>query len=189
MNKGIEYLWNRIQHGDKKAFDSLFKALYPSLCNFAFRILNDFREAEETAQDALVNLWQGRNKIVLEVSLKSYVYKIVYNLAINRLEHLKSKKFQPNKVIDPEQWNYMHGMLTVDDTFITMFEASETEAMISKTINQLPEKCREIFLLSRFENLSNKEIADRLSLSPTTVRVQIFKALEAIRNVLEKRNR
>ena len=188
MNKGVEYLWNRIQLGDEKAFDSLFKELYPFLCNFACRILNDFPEAEETAQDAFINLWQSRNKITLKGSLKSYLYHIVHNLAINKLEHSKTRKFQPNKTVNSEQWKYIHGMYTVDDAFITRFEAAETEALILKAIDQLPEKCREVFLLSRFENMSNKEIADKLTLSPNTIRVQIFKALEAIREIIEKIN-
>jgi len=188
MNKGIEYLWDRIQHGDEKAFDSLFNTLYPALRNFAFRILNDFQEAEETTQDAFISLWQNRNKIVLKNSLKSYLYQMVHNLAVNRLEHLQTRKFQPNKTVNSEQWDYLHSILTIDDTFISMFEAAETEAMILRTIDQLPEKCREIFLLSRYENLSNKDIADRLSLSPVTVRVQIFKALESIREVIKKKD-
>jgi RNA polymerase sigma-70 factor, ECF subfamily len=184
MDKNIDCYWDKILLGEEQAFDSLFKSLYPYLCNFAQQLLNNLPEAEETVQDAFINLWQNRTKIVINGSLKSYLYQTVHNLAINKLDHFKTHKFQPNKVINPEQWSQIHNSYTVDNSFIQAFEAKETEELILKAIEKLPEKCREIFLLSRYDNLSYEEISDKLQLSQNTIRVQIFRALETIKKFI-----
>lgn len=142
-------------------------------------------EAEETVQDAFITLWQKRNTIVLKNSLKPYLYQTVHNLAVNKLEHFRTNKFQPNRVLNTDQWKDLQNVYTVDDTFINIFEATETEALVSKAIEKLPDKCREVFLLSRFENLSYEEIADKLIISRNTVRVQIFRALEILRKLVK----
>jgi len=189
MSKCIDYLWNRIQQGDEKAFDTLFKELYPYLRCFAYRLLHNLPEAEEIVQDSFINLWQNKNQIVLKGSLKSYLYQIVHNLSINRLAHFKTQKFKPNSIVNPEQWIQIHKSYEVEDSFVEIFMAKETENLIVKMIERLPDKCREIFMLSRFENLSYKEISHKLQLSPITVRVQIFKALKFLKEFLERTNR
>ncbi|HEY4787368.1 MAG TPA: sigma factor, partial [Bacteroidales bacterium] len=78
-NKEIDNLWDKVQIGNEKAFDVLFRELYPSLCTFAYRLLNNLEEAEETVQDAFVNLWQNRNQIHIKGSIKSYLYQTVHN--------------------------------------------------------------------------------------------------------------
>jgi len=184
MNKSIEYLWEGIQRGDERAFDSLFRELFPFLLNFAHRILKNMPEAEETVQDAFINLWQRKDTIFLKDSLKSYLYQTVHNLAINKLEHTRTHKYQPNRVMNAEQWKCLHNLYSVNDTFINRFEALETEALILKAIEKLPDKCRKVFLLSRYENLTYEEISDKLTISQNTVRVQIFRALEILRKLV-----
>jgi RNA polymerase sigma-70 factor (ECF subfamily) len=154
MNREIDFLWHRIRVGDEKAFESAFKELYPYLLNFAFRILNKMPEAEETVNDAFVKLWQSREDIILQGSLKSYMYQMVHNLALNKLEHYKSLKYQPNKVNNQEDWKLVYNTFTLDDSLIQTMEAAETEQIILKTIELLPEKCKEIFKLSRYYLLS-----------------------------------
>jgi RNA polymerase sigma-70 factor, ECF subfamily len=188
MSEVIDYLWSRICLGDQKAFDSLFKDLYPNLCNFAQRIVNDMPESEDIVQDAFISLWQNKDKIVIKGSLKSYLYQTVHNLAINKLAHFKTRKFQPNKVISDEQWKKIHNSYAIDDAFIQSLEAHETETIILDAVGKLPGKCREIFLLSRYEDLSYEEISNKLQLSQNTVRVQIFRALEFIREFISKKN-
>jgi len=189
MSKCIDYLWNRIQQGDEKAFDILFKELYPYLRCFAYRLLHNLPEAEEIVQDSFISLWQNKNQIVLRGSLRSYLYQIVHNLSINRLAQFKTQKFKPNSIVNSEQWLQIHKSYEVEDSFVEKFMAKETENLMTKIIEQLPEKCREIFMLSRFENLSYIEISQKLQLSPTTVRVQIFKALKFLKEFLERINR
>jgi RNA polymerase sigma-70 factor (ECF subfamily) len=182
-------MWNKIQQGDEKAFDALFKELYPCLLGFAYRLLHDLQESEEIVQDSFINLWQNKNQIVLKGSLKSYLYQIVHNLSINRLTHFKTHKFKPNFVINQEQWKQIHKLYEVEDSFVEAFIAKETEILILKITEKLPDKCREIFMLSRFENRSCKEISDILKISPITVRVQIFKALKFLKESLERTSR
>ena len=188
MEGEIDYLWSMIWGGDENAFDLLFKELYPRLCNFAQRLLNNLPEAEETTQDAFINLWQNRDKISLQGSLKTYLYQAVHNLAINRIDHFKTNKFQPNKVTSAEKWKQIHDSYTVDDAIIQMLEGTETEKLILCAVEKLHEKCREAFLLSRYDNLSYEEISNKLNLSQNTVRVQIFRALEFIRNSIGEIN-
>jgi RNA polymerase sigma-70 factor, ECF subfamily len=180
MNKEIDLLWNRIRLGDEKAFDSLFKELYPYLLNFAHQLLNKLPEAEETVSDVFVKLWQNREEIIIQGSLKSYLYQMVHNLAINKIDHFKSQKFQPNIITGMEEWKQIHNSYSVEDTLIQRLEAAETEQIIFKAVEKLPEKCKEIFKLSRYDNLTHEEIAGKLNLSQNTVRVQIFRALEFI---------
>jgi RNA polymerase sigma-70 factor, ECF subfamily len=188
MDKEINYLWKRICLGDERAFDALFEELYPGLCNFAFRILKNRPVSEEVVQDAFINLWQNKSEIILKGSLKSYLYQVVHNLSINRLEYFNTKKFRPNKVLNADIWKQIHSTYAVNDSFIQAFEAEETEQLILKAIDELPGQCREVFLLSRYENLNYQEIAIKLKISQNTVRVQIFRALTHLRDVLKKIN-
>ncbi|HEX3008762.1 MAG TPA: RNA polymerase sigma-70 factor [Bacteroidales bacterium] len=181
-------LWNKIRLDDEKAFDVLFKEYYTPLCNFANRILNDLPEAEENVQDAFINLWQNRERITINGSLKSYLYQTVHNMAINRLEHRQALKNKVNKLASVEEWGAIHNTFEVNESFIQIIEANETEEIIRQVVNDLPEKCREVFLLSRYENLSNEKIGEILHLSQNTIRVQIFRALNSIREMMKKIN-
>jgi RNA polymerase sigma-70 factor (ECF subfamily) len=187
MSKEIDLLWYRIKLGDEKAFEILFKELYPFLLNFAQQLLNKLPEAEETVNDIFVKLWQNKTEIIIQGSLKSYLYQMVHNFAVNKMDHFKSNKFRPNKQSEIEEWQQISNTYSVDDTFIQEIEAAETEHIISVAVEKLPEKCKEIFKLSRYENLSYEEIAVKLNLSQSTVRVNIFRALEFLsKNIFNK---
>ena len=188
MDFSLNDLWDRICEDDEGAFDILFKENYSNLCNFAYRILGNITDAEEIVQDTFIYIWQNRTKIIIKDSIKSYTYQIVHNLAVNRLEHYRTKKFSPNKLVTHEEWTFIHNTYKVNDSFIQSIEASETEVIIREAIQNLPEKCKEIFLLSRFENLSNEEISQKLKISQNTIRVQIFNALSYLKEILKKIN-
>ncbi len=188
MNYSLNDLWNRIRLGDENAFDILFKENYAALCNFAFRIIGDLKDAEEIVEDAYLYLWQNHDTIIVKESVKSYLYQVVHNLAVNRLEHYRTKKYSTNKLASATEWKFIHNTYTVNDTLIQRLEAKETEVLIKQTIENLPEKCREIFQMSRFQNMSNEEISEKLNISQNTIRVQIFNALKIIKEVLKKMN-
>ena len=91
-------------------------------------------------------------------------------------------------MLNADIWKQIHSTYAVNDSFIQAFEAEETEQLILKAIDELPGQCREVFLLSRYENLNYQEIAIKLKISQNTVRVQIFRALTHLRDVLKKIN-
>lgn len=168
----------------EKDFDNLFKELYPPLCGFANRIVNNLPDAEEIVQDVFVNLWQNQSKIIINKSLKSYLYQMVHNSAINHLEHLRTLKNKVHKLATDDEWKSIHTSYFVEESFLEIMEAMETENKIMALLDQLPDKCKEIFLLSRYHNLSNEEISIKLHISSSTVRVQIFNALNHLRKTI-----
>jgi RNA polymerase sigma-70 factor, ECF subfamily len=189
MNEGLDNLWSRIQVGDEKAFDSVFRELYPLLLSFAFRIIRKMPDAEETVQDAYINLWKNRNSIEITGSLKAYLYQTVHNLSLNKLEHFKTNKYRPNSTtLDIGQWDIIRDSYTISENLVEMIESKDTESIILKAIENLPQKCREIFTLSRFDNLSYEQISNYLHISENTIRVQIFRALKAIGESIRKIN-
>jgi len=188
MDKSLDILWTRIQAGDENAFDMLFKELYPALLHFAAGIIKKLPDAEETVEDSFINLWNNRNKIEIKASVKAYLYQTIHNLALNKLEHFRSKKFLPNNsIVENEQWEYLRNSFVVDDSLIEIIESKDIESQIKKAVENLPAKCREIFILSRYENLNYEEISDRLKISENTVRVQIFRALKVVGNLIGKK--
>lgn len=165
----------------EKGFDSLFKELYSSLCGIANRILDNLNEAEDLVQDVFVNLWLNQSRIEIKSSIKAYLYQMVHNAAINQLDHLRAQKNRVNKVAREREWLDIHMTYSVNESFLEILESRETEIQILKLLEQLPDKCREIFLLSRYHDLSNAEISKKLNLSQSTIRVQLFNALSHLK--------
>jgi RNA polymerase sigma-70 factor, ECF subfamily len=186
MYESLDFLWPGIQAGDLNAFDTLFRELYPVLLNFSVGIIKKYPDAEEIVQDAFVTIWNNRKTIEIRSSLKSYLFQTVHNLSLNKLEHYKSKKSLPNhSAVEGEQWEKL-GNLLIHDDIVEMIESKEMESIISGAIENLPAKCREIFILSRIDDLSYDEISTRLHISKETVRVQIFRALKTIGELIAK---
>lgn len=177
---GIEEkdLINRMLNDDQTAFELLFRYYYPGLVVFAKQIVFDADEAEEIVQDFFVQLWIGRNKIKESSSLKNYFFVSVKNRAFNFLRKEKVKE----KTLNELEYMISNDGLFQPDIFIV----SELQAQITKAFDKLPDRTREIFLLSRSKGFSNDEIAQQLSLSKRTVETQISNALKILRHELKE---
>ena len=169
-----DQLANRIRLGDEQAFELLFRKCYIRICSFANKFLNDPENAREITQEVFIRIWEGRNEIDPEDSLKAYIFKIAQNLSINKLRRSKveSKYIELYKMVYIEQHEF-----SAHESLL----AKELEENIARAINKLPAQCRKVFNLSRVEGLKYKEIADFLHISIKTVEVQISKALRIIR--------
>ena len=171
-------LFENIQQGDEKAFEKLFKMYYRYLCNFASKIIEDDIAAEEIVQDFFVKFWERRTELSVESSLKNYLFRSVKNLCLNYIKHNNIKLQHAQKVIsESESSNYNHNYIEVD-----------LAADIAKSIEELPEKRREIFRLSREEGLKYREIAEKLNISIKTVEAQMSLAIKSLRDILKKYN-
>ncbi len=175
-----KHLFVKVRGGNILAFEKLFKKYYKNLCLFAEYYVREKAMAEEIVGNFFMNLWEKRKKIEIKDSINSYFYKSIYNQCIKYLEHLKvTKKYE----------DYARNMLENRELFSPSSDNYPLANLISKeiqeeieiAINQLPEKCREIFCLCRFENMSYEEVSAKLDISVNTIRTQMSRALEKLR--------
>jgi len=158
-------------------FEVLFHTYYKQLCRFSFRIVHDKDKAEDVVQTCFINFWQKRELIVIQTSFKAYLFRSVYNRSIN--EYTRSKK-----IINEELsvLNEVSGSISEDP--ILLMQAHEMQKKIDQAIAAMPDGCRTVFMLSREDQLSYKEIAEMLQISIKTVENQMGKALRIMREHL-----
>ncbi|MBI4646779.1 MAG: RNA polymerase sigma-70 factor [Bacteroidia bacterium] len=163
---------------DKKSFEELFKTYFSQLVYFAKGYISDLDTSKEIVHDVFINLWNKRDTIDLNKQVKSYLFTSVHNRCLNYIRD--NKKFNHN-VMEFERINPDHNWDESDKVV-----ESEIEAKIYMILETLPEKCKEIFMLSRFENLKYAEIAEKLDISVKTVETQMSKALKIFRENLKE---
>jgi RNA polymerase sigma-70 factor (ECF subfamily) len=178
MQESDQAVFLAIQSGQTNAFEMLFKTYYQPLCRYANSYLKDPDDAEEIVQAAFIGLWEKRKAISIESSLKSYLYRAIRNSCLNQLKHEQVKQ----KYFAQETQNDEAQSAPADHLAIH----SELEDKIQAAIQTLPEQCRLIFTMSRFEELKYQEIADQLNLSVKTVENQMGKALKIMRAQLKE---
>lgn len=154
------------------SFEHLFKTHYNALHAYAHMMLKDEDLAEEIVQGMFLKFWEKRQNLQIQ-SIKAYLYKCVYNDSLNYLKQEKTK-------IKYQQFT-LHTMNTEHESAASKIELTELQKRLSIALNQLPEQCRTIFQMSRFEELKYREIAERLGLSIKTIENQMGKALKILR--------
>jgi len=162
---------------DKRLFEQLFQEHFVHLCNFAQSFIYDLDEAKEIVQEVFTNLWLKKSEISTDRSIKSYLYTSVRNRCLNFIRD--HKKFR-SQLLDLDTAGFDMAY-DVDVSGI-----SELEHKVEKAIDSLPEKCAEVFKLSRFEEMKYKEIGEKLNISKKTVEAQISKALKHLRQELNE---
>lgn len=180
MNSSEEkILFEAIRKNDEKAFEKLFHGYYGNLCLYASSILHDDISAEEIVQDFFVKLWEKRQQLVIDTSVKNYLFRSVKNLCLNLIQHSKTKLRHAQTILSDAKNNQ-----TIEDNFIEINLAEKIE----ESIQSLPEKRREIFRLSREEGLKYREISERLEISIKTVEAQMSLAIKTLREKLRQYN-
>jgi RNA polymerase sigma-70 factor (ECF subfamily) len=168
----------KIEKFSNQDFENLFKDFFTPLCYFARKYVSDIDSAKEIVHDVFINLWEKRDSIDPEKSIKSYLYTSVNNRCLN---HIRDNKKFDKENTEIELINEEHNSVSTDS-----MEEDELKAKINKSINNLPEKCRKVFVLSRYEELKYHEIAERLEISVKTVEAQMSKALKILRENLKE---
>jgi len=153
--------------------EKLFRENYKSLCFVANDIVNDHIMAEDIVQEVFTNLWKKKDEIKINTSLKGYLYRSTINGSLNYIE--KSKRSIPLE----QQAIENVGALTND--LIESLNHLELEERVTQAINSLPSKCKTVFLLSRYEDMKYRQIAEHLGISIKTVENQMGKALKRMR--------
>jgi RNA polymerase sigma-70 factor (ECF subfamily) len=165
----------RLRAGDESAFDVVFRTYYGSLVGLAESLLRSREQAEDIAQDVLLELWRRRESLVLTDSLRSYLLRAVRNRAFNELRRVKIAKRKEPLVRDDEATPAL-GVLRLED--------EELDAAIAAAVDALPAPLSETFVMSRRDGLKYQEIAAHLGVSVKTVEARMGKALKELRDRL-----
>jgi RNA polymerase sigma-70 factor (ECF subfamily) len=154
-------------------FEKIYLQFYASLCVFAKSFVYDDDEAEEIVQSIILKLWEHKESTAEITSLKSYLYRAVRNTCLNHIKHEKIKnQYQDTSWIKLKE---------IESEFIDPYQNTELEEHINEAIFNLPERCREVFEMSRFDGLKNKEISEKLDISVKAVEANITRALATLR--------
>jgi RNA polymerase sigma-70 factor, ECF subfamily len=166
----------RIRQGDLKQFETLFRSSYTSLVKYARTLIKDNDTAEEIVQDLFFRLWENKEKIEIESSLNGYLFRSVHNRCLHYIEH--------QKVVERHEQEMSFETSSTEESPVEILQYKELQAKIARTIEKLPERCGQIFCMSRFEGLKYSEIAEKLSVSVKTVEANMGKALKEFRKAL-----
>ena len=167
----------QIQRGEKEAWDQVVEVFYQPLYAFILSMTKQPETAEELVQDVFVNFWTKREQIHINTSLKAYLYRAARNHTLN---FLKRQSFEANYHRELAQKPRSQLNFTAEQV-----QYNELEGRLQEAIGELPEPCKEIFELSRFENLTYKEIAETLDIPVRQVHYQISLALKSLRKALK----
>jgi RNA polymerase sigma-70 factor (ECF subfamily) len=162
-------LIHRIKSGDGNAFRKLFYMHSDKLYVWAYKITQDRSVAEDIVQEFFITYWEKREILDFDPSFLSYAYRSVYNSSMNYLR-------------DNER--FIHGYeITVDlaDDDVESEDAQELMRLLLKAIDELPERCKKIFVMATLEKKKYKEVADLLGISVNTVKVQVSKAYRILK--------
>ncbi|MBN1783161.1 sigma-70 family RNA polymerase sigma factor [bacterium] len=159
-----------LRNSDKTALKALYTQYYVPITEFLFYRVRNRDEAEDLAQDTFFRLWQSRDKINPDKSLKSYLYQIANNLFIDQVRRKKIER------------RYTEGQSRVSPQGPEI----ETGITVQMAIDRLPEKLRTVFILSRAEGFSHKEISETLNISRKTAEHRIYRALEQLQKELKE---
>ena len=161
---------------DEAAFEQVFKSNFKRMHAYAVTILRDEAEAEEVVQQVFYKLWDRSENLSISGSITAYLYRAVHNECMNFLRHQKVKS--------DHQLYVAYSMKNEAEHPSKKVIAGELEKKIHDALNELPEQCRTVFQMSRFDEMKYREIADKLDISVKTVETQMGKALKILRTKL-----
>ena len=170
MNATDDIVWQQIRERNLSAFESYYKEHFKAFFLVAYKYVRSGPVSQEIVNDVFLKIWEDAGKIMIEHSLKAYIYKAVVNRSINalnkqqlELQHQRELALLPPEVYEERQ-----------------LEVNELKVQLYKAIDNLPDQCKKVFQLSRFEGLKQQEIANKLGISIKTVKNHITQALKIL---------
>ncbi len=173
-NERVLFLLGRIKEKDKEAFKEFFFLFQPSIFYYLFKFVNNRATAEDLTQETFIKFWLNADRLDPTLSGKAYLYKIAHNLAINHSKRAPKDsfyEFEENQMNSKSDKPNMEYVFLLDD--------------YQKAVNSLPERCRAVFTLCRYDGFEYSEIAEILDISLQTVKNQMSKALAVLRKQLQ----
>ena len=171
FNNDIESFKN----GDEHFFEALYITYFEKLCVYSLNYISDKDAIQDLVQDVFIALWTNRKKIVITTSLNSYLYKMVYYKIMD--VHRSTKK--KNAPLSSFHKDALDFVIESDEDYIT-----ERLKKLENCIEELPEKCKKVFIAKKFTNLKIEQITKQLNISKKTIEGHVTKAFKFIRNCM-----
>jgi RNA polymerase sigma-70 factor (ECF subfamily) len=178
-NVNDNLLVKRIRQNDKTAFKSLYDRYSRKIYYFSLKHLNNTLEVEELVQSVFINVWESRESLDPDNSIKSYIFKAAVNYIIN---HLRKKTIHAKYIKSEFDKGEKYSDITYEQIFFHDLESS-----INSIVETLPSQQQKIFRLNRYEGLTHEEIARRLELSVRTVENQMYRSTAIIKTILKEK--
>lgn len=174
----LNTILQNLANDDKKALEDLFNYYYPRLYQFSKSFLKLEDGIDDILQEVFVKIWKNRANIRSSETFSPFIFTMTKNLLLNELRSRLSNQKTKEKILK----------LSVPDEYYSFdkLEYGELKETVDQIVNNLPIKQREVFLLSRYEGLSHKEIAEKLNISTKTVEYHIGQSINLIKNKLEQ---
>lgn len=175
-----------LKKGKKEALETIYKKYYGELFVYGNSLIKNEEATRDILQNIFLRMWENHKNIIINTSLRSYLYNAVRNKCIDYIKH---ENVQNNfrKVINLGD-SYLHKKLLDSDKEIDEKNDFEKKLeLVNKAIEKLPPERKEIFKMSRLHRMSNQQIADALNLSKRTVETQIYRALISLRKEFSKK--
>jgi RNA polymerase sigma-70 factor (ECF subfamily) len=180
INKESNRLFRKSGEGDIQAFEKLFKRLHPRLKDFAVRVVRDNDVAEDIVQEVFIKIWEKRKRIAT-INIEAFFFRVLRNQCISHIKHLKVvDRLKVSIALQRDAEEVYRIDFVRNEPYILV--EKELQDQIDKIIHALPEKCREVFLLSRAEGLKNREIAEKLGINIKNVERHLQRALKSFKS-------
>ena len=164
-----------LQHADEEAFmELLFRSFYQPLGNVIYRVVQDRATAEDLLQDLFLKIWNNRGALIITTTYKAYLYRAAMNTALYHLQkHKRQVAWDDARILEPSR-----------NATAENLAGEEAELAVAGALEALPPQCRAVFIMSREEGMSYRQIAEALNVAPKTVENQMGKALRLLRERL-----
>ena len=177
--KLVDELFDRVKFGDQKALESMFSIYFPRLNDFARKVIKDEFISQDIVQEVFLKVWEKKTEIE-SINLEAYLFRLVRNRCIDYIKHLKVVNNQIHEIQISSKYEELYRIDFIGNEPYVLIE-KELKTKIDETIQSLPDRCREVFILSRMNGLKNKEIAEKLNISIKNVERHLSRAIQSFR--------
>lgn len=179
VKRRADELFDLVKAGDQKALELLFSIYFARLNDFARNVVKDDVISQDIVQEVFVKVWEKREAIE-SINLEGFLFRLVRNRCIDYIKHLKVVQNRMNEIRLDSKYEELYRIDFVGDEPYVLIERELTQK-IEKTIQSLPERCREVFILSRIDGLKNREIAEKLNINIKNVERHLARAMQSFR--------
>lgn len=173
------------EQGQNQSFDEIYLIYYPKLVRFCKEYILSEPDAENIVQDCFLYLWERKDTLRTINNINAFLFRLVKNKCIDHLRHRVTAEAKKEEIRSTYLKEFEYKLLAISSFDDSSLSDEDIEVIIYNAINRLPDKCREIFVLSKLKGLKYEEIASQLAISPNTVKNQVAIALQKMRKELK----